>query len=281
MTAQSGIHSARLEAVTHVVIPDTQHGPGLRDHHLWWAGQYIHDQFGGARAKRTRLIHLGDHWNMASLSSYDRKGGKLMEGRRYEADIEAGNDGFDALNTPIEDDPFLSKDFFDGNHEDRVSRAINADAVMDGAMSLDHMNVEAWGWTRSGFLVPKELDGVTYAHYFANPSTGRPYGGQSMDTRLKTIGFSFTMGHQQGLKQGMRELTNGTRHRGLVAGSYYLHDEHYLGPQGNNVWRGIVVCHQVEAGDYDVMEVSLDYLCRRYEGMRLSAFWNRYGKQVQ
>jgi hypothetical protein len=55
----------------------------------------------------------------------------------------------------------------------------------------------------------------------------------------------------------------------MVAGSCYLHDEEYLGPQGNFVWRGILVCHQVEDGDYDVMEVSLDYLSRRYEGRRL------------
>jgi hypothetical protein len=79
------------------------------------------------------------------------------------------------------------------------------------------------------------------------------------------------MGHQQGLKTAMREV-GGTRHQGLVLGSTYLHDEEYIGPQGNAYWRGIAVCHQVENGTYDPMFVSLDYLCRRYEKKTLAQF---------
>ncbi len=120
-----------------------------------------------------------------------------------------------------------------------------------------------------------DIDGIAYSHYFYNPMTGRPYGGQNIETRLKTVGHSFTMGHQQGYWVGMREAL-GSRHRGLVAGSCYLHDEDYKGPQGNSHWRGIVVCNQVERGSYDLMEVSLDYLCRRYEGLRLTEWMERY-----
>ncbi|HYF46074.1 MAG TPA: hypothetical protein VD926_07675, partial [Acidimicrobiales bacterium] len=61
-------------------------------------------------------------------------------------------------------------------------------------------------------------------------------------------------------------------HHGLVAGACYLHDEDYLGPQGNTYWRGIVVCFGVEGGVYNPMFVDLDYLCRRYEGAPLSEF---------
>lgn len=278
MSANSGIASARLEGVTHVVIPDTQHGPERRDNHLWWAGQYLHDHLGGKRAKRTRIIMLGDHATMDSLNGYDTRGGTKYEGRRYTKDIDASNDGWDALNTPIEKDHFLSKHVTLGNHEQRIIRAYESDARLEGALSVDHLNYAAWGWSVHDFLVPVELEGVTYSHYFANPNTGKPLGGQSMDTRLKSVGYTFTMGHQQGLKVGMRELTNGTRHRALVAGSYYLHDEDYAGPQGNNVWRGILVCHTVQNGNYALMEVDADYLCRRYEGMSLKAFWNRYGR---
>lgn len=67
----------------------------------------------------------------------------------------------------------------------------------------------------------------------------------------------------------------GTRHQGLVVGSCYLHDEKYLGPQGNAYWRGLVVCHQVEAGAYDAMFVSLDFLCRKYTNQTLRAFLAR------
>jgi hypothetical protein len=59
---------------------------------------------------------------------------------------------------------------------------------------------------------------------------------------------------------------------GLVAGACYLHDEDYKGPQGNAHFRGIVVKHGVRNGSYDIQQISLDFLCRRYEGMSLERF---------
>ena len=52
----------------------------------------------------------------------------------------------------------------------------------------------------------------------------------------------------------------------------YLHEEDYKGPQGNTHWRGIIIKHEVAGGEYDPMFVSLDYLCRRYEGISLDRF---------
>ena len=51
---------------------------------------------------------------------------------------------------------------------------------------------------------------------------------------------------------------------GLIAGSFYLHDESYLTPQGHNYWKGIVVKHDVRKGEYSPMFVDLPYLERRY-----------------
>lgn len=266
-------------ARTHLFIPDTQHRPGLVDNHLWWIGQYVVDQFAG---RDLAIIHAGDHADMPSLSSYDRKGGTRMEGRRYVADIDAANEGWDALNSPLYDynrklrrkwEPELFITL--GNHEDRISRAAENDAQLEGAVSLDHLNYSAWGWKVIPFLEILWLDGVAYSHYFYNPNTGRPYSGENLKLRLKNIGHSFTMGHQQTYDQAIRYV-GGRQQRALVAGSCYLHDEDYRGPQGNSHWRGIIVCHQVEHGSYDVMEVSLDYLCRRYEGMTLADFRRRY-----
>jgi hypothetical protein len=257
-----------LELPTHLVIPDTQARRGVASDHLRWIGQYVVDQFLG---RPLTIIHLGDHWDMPSLSSYDR-GKKAMEGRRYKVDIAAGNRAFEVLNTPLEAAADESgwtprRVLLRGNHEDRITRAIDADAQLDGLLSLD--DLASPGWEVHPFLKPVEIDGVVYAHYFYNPMTGRPYGGANIETRLKTIGHSFTMGHQQGLGIGMRYV-NGQQQIGLVAGSCYQHDEDYKGWQGNAHWRGIIVCHQVHGGSYDPMFVSLDYLCRRYEGHRLS-----------
>lgn len=264
---------------THILIPDTQAKPGVQLAHHGWIGQYIADKYVG---KPLTVIGGGDHADMPSLSSYDKGTGR-MEGRRYVRDIDAHNEAWALLDAPIAKaereqrrrSTFVAprKVKLRGNHEYRITRAANQNVQLEGIVTLDDLDDK--GWEVHDFLEVVTIDGVAYSHYFANPMTGRPFGGQSIDARLKTIGFSFSMFHQQGLKTGIRDLTNGERHRGLIAGSCYLHDEEYLGPQGNSCWQGIIVCHQVRKGDYDLMEVSLDYLCRRYEGVSLNSFKHR------
>jgi len=269
------------DPITHIYIPDTQAKDGVPDDHLEWIGQYIVDQF---HDKPIKVIHAGDHADMPSLSMYDL-GKKVMEGRRYIKDIEAANKAWDKLNKPLKDfksfqranhrklwEPELHITL--GNHEDRISRAINSDAKLDEVISLEDLNYKSHGWNVHPFLDVLWLDGVAYAHYFYNPMTGKPYGGQNIETRLKNIGHSFTMGHQQTLMYGLRFVADKSQH-GLVAGSCYLHDEDYKGPQGNAHWRGIIVKHQVQDGSYDPMFVRLDYLCRRYENMPLEKFMKK------
>ena len=262
----------------HIVIGDTQVKPGVPTAHLSWIGQYIVDKFPSAfAASDVRIIHLGDHWDMPSLSSYD-VGKRAMEGRRVDQDIAAGNAGFDLLCEPLRDYNrkhrhawWPDRHLLLGNHEDRITRACESNAQLDGILSLNSLNASQWGWKVHDFLEVVELEGISFSHYFYNPNTGRPYSGDNLHPRLKTIGCSFTMGHQQGMKYAVRPVGN-RHHHGLVLGSSYLHEENYLGPQGNAYWRGIVVCHQVENGQYDPMFVSLDYLCRRYEKKTLSQF---------
>lgn len=269
------------KGMIHVVIGDTQVKPGVSTDHLEWIGRYLVDQFAG---KRVRVIHLGDHADMESLSSYDR-GKKQMEGRRYKADIKAANAAWGRLCQPLADfnrdqirrhrkQWWPDRHFLRGNHEHRITRACELDATLDGTLSLDDLNMADWGWKVHPFLEPVNLDGVVYSHFFYNTKTGKPLGGENLETRLTKIGHSFTQGHQQGVKYAIRPVGRG-HHQGLVLGSTYLHEEKYLGPQGNTYWRGIVVCHQVENGEYDPMFVSLDYLCRRYENMKLGDFLHR------
>ncbi len=263
----------------HILIPDTQVTPDTPTAHLSWVGEYIAEKYAGRPLK---VVMIGDNWDMSSLSSYDRKGGTAMEGRRYEADIEAGNAGFALLSKPIElaysrpsgRDWDLELHFAFGNHEHRASRAVQQDAVLEGAISLDHMDTR--GWERHPFLEVFHLDGVAYSHYFVN-GIGKPLSGM-IETRIKAVGSSFTMGHQQGFKYGELEFpAAGVRRHGLIAGSCYLHNEDYRGPQGTLEWRGIVVCHGVRNGEYDIKRVSLDSLCRRYEGITLDEFMIRTG----
>lgn len=256
---------------THVVIPDTQVTPSVRRDHLAWIGRYIAD------LRPDVVVHLGDHWDFESLSVYDR--GKLQfEGRRLWADIDAGNAGLAQLTAPLHDVQATARRgnrriwqprlvMLRGNHEHRLSRAVEEDPKLEGFLDFNQLNDVDLGWEVHDFLDPVEIDGVVYAHYFYNPLTGKPWGG-TVATMLKNIGHTFTMGHRQTFDVSVRYVGN-RQIRGIVAGACYLHDEDYKGPQGNHHWRGILVKHEVRDGQYDLMEVSLDYLCRKYEGVSL------------
>jgi hypothetical protein len=250
---------ANQEPISHCVIPDCQVKPGVPLDHLKWAGQYIVEK------RPDVIVCLGDFADMESLSSYD-KGKRSAENKRYKADLEAAHRGMEMLMEPI----VYAKDYKPrlvmilGNHEDRITRYADDNPVMHESVSIKDLGYEAWGWEVVPFRKVIKINGISYCHYFYNQNTSKPYGGANLDTRLKTIGMSFTMGHQQGLSVALRELADGTRHRGLVAGSFYQHSESYRGPQACSEWRGIIFKHEVQDGDYDLMEVSLNYLKRRY-----------------
>ena len=267
--------------VTHIMIPDTQAKLDVPTDHLGWIGQFIVDEY---HNKNIKIIHIGDHADMPSLSHWDA-GKKKMEGRRYQDDLDSANEAWRILNQPLYDfnanrrrtktkiwnpERYITL----GNHEDRINRTIDANPQLEGMLDISKLDYERSGWNVSGYQEVINLDGVRYAHFFYNPMTGKPYGGQNIETRLKTIGHSFSMGHQQTLMYGLRFVDGKSQH-GLVAGACYLHDEDYKGPQGNAHWRGIVVKHQVKDGSYDPMFVSLDYLCRRYEGASLEHFMKK------
>lgn len=244
--------------VRHLVLPDTQCRPGRSIKHLVAAGRYI------AEKTPDVVVHLGDHWDLPSLSSYD-KGKKSAEGRRLHHDIEAGNLALAALTKEIRArrgyKPRLV--LLRGNHCDRLRRAIEDDAKFDGAIGFHLFRDKELGWEVHDFLKVVKIGGISYCHYFYAPQTGRAYGGDAR-FKLTKIHQSFTQGHQQGLSSAIMEMPGGRRIRGLQAGSFYVGDESYAGPQGNHHWRGILVKNEVRDGDYDLMEVSIGYLLRRY-----------------
>lgn len=242
----------------HFVIPDVQAKPGVPLKHLEWAGRYA------AEKRPDVIVCIGDFADMPSLSLYDR-GKKSFEGRRYKADIEAAHKAMETLMAPIVNEPDYKPELIlvIGNHEHRITRATEDDSKLDGTIGLQDLGYEAWGWKVIPFLEVVEIDGVSYSHYFYNPNSGKPYAGTA-HTKLKNIGMTFVMGHQQGFDYAAREIASGKKQIGVVAGSFYQHKEVYKGPQGNGHWNGCLMLHEVKDGEFDLMQVSLDYLRRRY-----------------
>jgi hypothetical protein len=66
------------------------------------------------------------------------------------------------------------------------------------------------------------------------------------------------------LLYGLRQYPGNVTRHGLVAGSFYQHEESYRGPQANSEWKGLVVLNEVKDGGYDVMPISMGYLRRKF-----------------
>jgi hypothetical protein len=150
-----------------------------------------------------------------------------------------------------------------GNHEYRILRAIEMQRELDGTIGISDLGYEEHGWIVHPFLKPVNIDGVLYAHFFTSGVKGLPV--TSARALVTKKHMSCTMGHVQKTDVDMSQLrADGKQIIALFSGICYLHDEEYLGEQGNNDKRQIWMCHEVEDGDYDLMQVSLKYLKKRY-----------------
>lgn len=262
----------RKQQGNHIVVADPQCRPGVPLNHLEWIGKYVEE-----KSKHvTALINIGDHADMPSLSSYDKKK-FVFEGRRFKKDVEASHLGNELLMGPIwESGAYenIESHITVGNHEERIARFANDNPELVGFIDIDVLEYDYYYDHVHDFLVPVEIDGVLYAHYFYNPMNGRPIGGM-VETRLKNIGCTFTMGHQQGFAYGTRTLPTGKVQHGCIVGSSYLHDETYKGPQANGHWRGIIQKYGVHDGDYDAKIVRISSLCERYTGYTLETFMKK------
>lgn len=247
---------------SHILIPDVQSKPNVPNHHLRWIGQYIADK------RPDVIIQIGDFDDLPSLSSYDK--GKLsFEGRRYRKDIDAGKRAMDQLVIPFAGlaryKPRMVLTL--GNHEQRIIRAIESIAELEGTISYDDLGYKQYGWEVHDFLEVVTIDGIAYSHFFPRSGNGRVVqtrtGAPSARAQLIREGRSCTAGHAQGIDIACLPL-QGRLQWGLIAGSCYLHKETYLSAQGNTCWNGVILKQGVKRGTYSPILVDLDYLRNRY-----------------
>lgn len=250
--------------ITHLIIPDTQCKEGQDFEYLERIGKYI------VEVQPEVVIHLGDFADMPSLSSYDQ-GKKSFEGRRYTKDIDAANKAMEYLLGPLRAYNQQAKEhkkkqyhprkvMLCGNHEARITRAINDDPKLEGLISLKDLPYSEWEF--HDYLSPVFIDGVAYSHFFPTGVLGRA--ASTASAMVSKLHMSCVAGHQQGKQVAYGKRPDGSTITCIIAGSCYEHNEEYLGPQGNNHFRGILMAYDVKNGSFDEHFVSLEYLKRHY-----------------
>jgi hypothetical protein len=247
-----------------LVLPDVQAKDGINFDYLAKIGQYAVDK------KPDVIVCIGDFADMPSLSSYD-KGKKSFEGRRFKLDIESAKNAMFAFLTPMWDynkanpmakyQPRMVMTL--GNHEDRITRAVNDDPKLEGLISIEKsLEYHVDGWEVHPFLEVVEIEGIAFSHYFQTGVMGRP--SSSAQAQLNKKHQSCIAGHQQGLQIASGFKATGQMIWSIIIGSCYEHNEDYLGPQGNKHWRGFLMLHDCQNGAFDPMFVSLNYINSRY-----------------
>lgn len=249
-----------------LVVPDVQAKPGVPLDHLNWVGKLIVDK------QPDVVVQIGDFADMPSLSSYD-VGKKAFEGRRYRDDVESVIEAQGQLLNPLfvlQDKQLRNKQkqykprlvMTLGNHDERINRAVNNDAKLDGVLSISDLQYEEFGWEVHPFLSVVNIGGVCFSHYFTSGVAGRPV--TSPNTLITKKHVSCVMGHVQQDGIASQYTADGKRITGLFAGACYLHDEEYMGPQGNVHWRGCWMLNDVQNGEFEPMQLSLKYLEKKY-----------------
>lgn len=237
----------------HIVIPDVQVKPGVRMDHLTWIGQYI------AEKRPDVIVQIGDFADIQSLSKYDRNTLR-GENKRLQRDLDAADQAMRLLTAPFRSIEGYAPEMHltMGNHEDRLDRFVNEQPYLEEIIGTHQLDFAKYGWKVHPFLHRVKIDGVLYCHYFV---TG---GGKPVSTApalLRRQKHSAIMGHNQMTDVAFHPVTH---QWAIFCGCCYLHDETYLGEQGNDVRRQILVLHEVDDGKFDPMFVSLRFLEKSY-----------------
>lgn len=243
-----------------IVIPDTQVKPGVPLDHMTWAGKHIQER------RPEVVIHMGDFCDMGSCSTYDEKGSLAAEGRSIEDDLASSREALKLLNKAMH--PWRPRKILClGNHENRLERYVNANPQHRKTYADDPFGYEAAGWEVHPFLKPVHVAGIKFVHFTPRSSSGRitqtRNGAPNALTMIKREMCSCVAGHAQGLDTACYSMGDRML-RGVIAGSFYLHDEEYLSQQGRHYWSGILELNEAHDGYFDLMEVSIDYLCRKH-----------------
>lgn len=258
---------------TTLLVPDAHVSPDQDLSRFARAGQLIIER------KPTRIILMGDFLTLESLSNWDLNRAGVMEGRRYQGDIAAGNMALDFMLTPLrllqERQRRLKEKVYRprivylyGNHEDRLLRYLDTRAELKEHLNLEEdLNLMDHGITdiipyRQGI----EFDGVNFTHAPMNAANQAVSGRYAIHRAAEMTAQSLVFAHTH-----RRENVNFYRHGAdnitqvLMCGAFFEHTDAYAYGGLNSYWRGLCILTHWSKGRFDVEDISLERLRSLYE----------------
>ena len=255
-----------------LIIPDAHACPRYDNDRFLALGRFVLEE------RPDIVLCLGDWADMESLSSYD-KGTKGFEGRRYTKDVAAAREALELFHQPLDlwNDsrrearkaqykPRMVVTL--GNHEDRINRAVNSQAELDGTISTTQLGFEEHGWEVYPFKEMVDVEGFTVSHYFASGVMGRPIGGTSpARALLQKLHTSAICGHSHLFDVFVDTRPDGRKICGLVGGAF-CHEDFVEGWSAGtaHLWsHGVSILEGAGGGYFEEFRfVTRDSIVRRY-----------------
>lgn len=243
--------------------------PEVSNDRFTWLGKFLYD------IKPDIFFNLGDFSDMGSLSSYDTRYPRAIVSQNYERDVLVTQDAHERMWHEFRRQkrrmPYTV--FLEGNHENRIAKAISSDPRLGGdtyGISLKHLAIsdhydEFHPYSNSA-PATVYYDGCVYAHYISSGAWGKAMEGYNHGQKLiEKLNCSVTVGHSHRFSYHVKpESVYGPAH-GLVVGCYLGADLEWAG-QANAEWsQGVVVKRNYSQGNYDLEWVSIERIRREYE----------------
>ena len=249
---------------TAVVLTCAHSDPSISNDRFDWLGEFLYD------VRPDYVIDLGDGADLKSLNSFDTRYPQAIVAQNYESDINHYNDAMERMRRKFRTMKKKRPAFFgfEGNHENRIKKAIANDPRLEGAtygISFSHLQTDVWfdEYHQYNNSAPAifDYDGVSYAHYIASGNYGTAMSGLHHAYGLvQKRHCSTTVGHSHKRSLFFKDDAHPHPTIGLVAGCFKGGEEGWAGQSNMEWWKGVIVKRNVQDGYYEPEFVSLGRL---------------------
>ena len=241
-----------------LVVGDVHVAQGQNLERADWLGRAI------TELNPTRVVFIGDLMTFDCFSNWDKDKRKKMEGRRYIKEIEKGREFISRM---YDHAPNWKGDIIltEGNHEDRVSRYLDYNPELDGALDYQKDLGIKDEWTIIPYKEYYNVQGVAFTHIPISEA-GKPLGGKYVCHRaLELHQGSVVFGHTHKLQVAPLHR-HGSPHlnQALNVGCYFSHIDEYALGSVTSYWRGLVLVDHYKHGRFGWMPFSMGKLKQRY-----------------
>ena len=253
---------------TAIVFTCAHTDPSVPNDRFDWLGSLIED------VRPDYVVDLGDTIDLKSLNSYDTRYPQAIVSQNYERDIEHHQEAMDRIwgRYKISKKKRPYRIGFEGNHENRLKKALAHDPRIEGGkygISFSHLATDYWydEYHEYSNSAPSifDYDGVSYSHYFSSGNYGTATSGtHHAYTILQNRNHSSTCGHSHKRSVYFKDGAHPTGLIGLVAGCFKGGQESWAGQANNDWWKGVVVKRNIENGMYDPEFISMERLRAEY-----------------